>query len=101
MSTGWITRQILAIQRQAEPAQFNPRPAGIMLPGSATKAVHVWLLEQHATRSWWTRHQIIAGTQRSEKAVDWALIYLRRVGLVECTNDWRNSRYLRYRAAPK
>jgi len=48
---------------------------------------------------WWTRGQIMAGTRRSEKAVNWALLYQRSQGHIECVPDGaRNPQYLRYRA---
>lgn len=94
--------QILAIQRQAAPTPHrfrNPRPPGVFLPGSASEAVLDWLVAQPgAPRAWWTCQQIITGTGHSRKAVGWALIYLRRLGLVEYAGDARNSRYMRYRA---
>ena len=45
-----------------------------------------------------TFNQILVGTGRTSKSLDWACIYLRSLGHVECTkDDGRNSRYLRYR----
>ena len=46
------------------------------------------------------RQQIVTGTHRTGKAVDWALIYLRATKRIEVSEDPRNSRYLRYRALP-
>lgn len=100
MSTKWVTQQILSIKRDAEPPRFNPRPAGIMRPGSATEAVHQYLLGRPG-RGWVLRQQIVAGTHRSGKAVDWALIFLRHVGLIESSKDPERARYLRYRSVRK
>lgn len=69
MSTKWVTQQILAIRRTAEPTRFNPRPAGVMLPGSTTEAVHRFLTGRQGP-GWVTRQQIVVATGRSGKAVD-------------------------------
>lgn len=99
MSTRWVTQQILLIR--TEPRRVvspNPRPMGFAVPGSATDAVLKFLAGQ-PSRGWWAMHQVVAATGRTDKAVGWALIYLRSVGLVECARDEaRNARYLRYRA---
>lgn len=99
MSTRWVTEQILSIRRTAEPARFNPRPAGVMRPGSTTEAV-LRYLQGRPGRAWITRQQIVVATSRSGKAVDWALIFLRSLDLVEASQDPEphRSRYLRYRA---
>lgn len=96
--TRWITSQILSIKRTAEPSRFNPRPLGVMLPGSTTDAVKAWL-DDRPPNGWWTKRQIEIGTGRSCKAIDWALIYLRSIHAIECSrDDSRNARYLRYRS---
>lgn len=102
MSTAWIAQQLLqqAGRRRGglpvELPRYNPRPAGVIREGSATAAV-LMVLQQR--RLFLSHHQIVAATGRSGKAVDWALLYLRQLGLVEVVPDAsRNSRYLRYRA---
>lgn len=100
MSTLWVTQQIMKIKREAEPTRWNPRPAGIMRPGSATEAVCTYLQERPGP-GWVTRQQIVASTRRTGKAVDWALIFLRAVQAVESSQDPRNARYLRYRATER
>lgn len=99
MSMPWVTRQLLSIRRTAEPARLhvNPKPPGVMLPGSATHAVWEWL-SGRATTAWWTRQQIVTATGRTGKSVDWALLYLRAGGWIEVSQDARCTRYLRYRA---
>lgn len=98
MSTKWVTQQILAIRRTAEPMRFNPRPAGVMRPGSTTEAVHRYL-DERPGRGWVTRQSIVVATGRSPKAVDWALIFLRTINRIEASQDPEphRSRYLRYR----
>lgn len=101
MSTKWVAEQILSVRRTAEPISVthNPRPIGVMLPGSATDAVWQWLSARPG-RAYWQRRQIVAGTGRTGKSVDWALLFLRATGRVEVREDDRCSRYLRYRAVP-
>ena len=78
--------------------KFNPRPAGITRPGSATQAV-LALLQAHSGR-WFSHFQIVQATGRTSKSVDWALLFLKARGLIESTKDeWRNSRYLKYSIA--
>jgi hypothetical protein len=77
--------------------RYNPRPAGVIRPGSSTERVlaifkanpKLWL--SHANLAWYTG--------LSHKPMSWALIYLQRQGLIEAStgDDERNSRYCRYR----
>ena len=98
----WITHQLLALGKgrdhvDVDATPFNPRPAGVIRDGSATAAVLEWMRARKAG-VWWTRGQILAGTGRSEKAVNWALLYLRTQGRIECVPDGsRNPQYRRYR----
>lgn len=80
--------------------RFNPRPAGVLQEGGAAKAVLVFL-QQHPDR-FFTFAQIVAHTKRTPKSLDWACIFLRSLGYVECfKGDERNSRYRRYKLARK
>jgi len=73
----------------------NPRPAGSIFEGCATHDV-LGFLERHPG-AFFTRQQLIIATGRTEKAVDWALIFLRQLGKVRSVQDAvRNPRYLRY-----
>lgn len=99
----WVTRQILSIRRvTVEPASLrvmppNPRPKGEPTSAGASFAVRAWLAKR-PPRGWWTRAQIVAGTNCTERAVDWALAYLCSISVVESAHgDMRNSRYKRYR----
>ena len=92
---GWMAvhLQCMAI---TERAGFNPRPAGVICGDSATAAALAHL--QSSPMRWWRYQEIALATQRSQKALDWALRYLRAQGLVEVRADQqRNQRYLRYR----
>lgn len=71
-------------------------PPGVMRAGSATHAVYEYLTSRRA-QAWVQRHQIVAATGRSHKAIDWALIFLRHIGLVEARHRPDNERYFQYR----
>lgn len=77
--------------------QFNPRPAGVIVPGSASDAVFRFLgANDHI--AWVSNYQIEAGAKpHLPKTVRWSLVYLRSLGLVDVSNDNRNSRWLKYR----
>jgi len=101
MSLDWVARQLdissggnsLKLQVQ----RFNPHPAGVMRDGGAAKDV-LGFLQAHPGR-FFTLNQILIGTGRTPKSVDWACIFLRSTGRIECyRDDGRNSRYLRYAA---
>jgi hypothetical protein len=106
MTSVWMVNQLtlIAEKRQhglnLQTARYNPRPAGVIREGSATAAVLVFM--QSRGGMFMTHSQIVKGTGRSAKSVDWALLFLRSQGLVECVPDAaRNPRYLRYRCLQK
>lgn len=81
----------------ANKPKFNPRPAGHMIEGCTAHDV-LDFLKRHPG-AFFTRQQLIIGTGRTQKAVDWALIYLKQLGKVRSVQDAiRNPRYLRYTA---
>lgn len=82
-----------------KPPRFNPRPPGVIRPGSTTDAV---IRHLRAHGGFQSHCQIVWATKRSGKAVDWALLFLRSQKLVRAVEDTsRNSRYLRYVAIPQ
>lgn len=90
-------QQIAECDQSAKPKsrKFNPRPAGVIQPGSATEAVLAFLKTSPGLK---TEAQIVWATKRSHSAVSWALLRLRAWGMIEAIGDpSRNSRYLRYR----
>lgn len=94
------TLHVVGESKPAKPHRWMPpnnRPKGEICQGSATDAVSAWLLNKHPL-AWWTRQQIVIGVDKGQKAVDWALIFLRSTGRVEICQDARNPRYRRYRA---
>lgn len=102
--TAWIATELLRLSAQAA-AQSSPPSrrenpgAGRWRSGSATETVFVWLHEARRRKVWWTKERIVRGTGCTPKSVDWALLFLRGVGLVEITTDPRCDRYHRYRIA--
>lgn len=100
MSTSWMARQLSELGTASTPPspevpRFNPRPVGMIRPGSATEAV---LDALRRTNLYMTHAQIIIATGKTTKAVAWALIFLKSQGLIESTaDDGRNPRYQRYR----
>lgn len=105
MSLSWMANQLESVataQRGLglQTPRFNPRPAGVLQDGGAAKDV-LQFLQGHPER-FFTFAQIVTHTQRTPKSLDWACIFLRSLGYVECSRDeGRNSRYLRYRVAQK
>lgn len=73
--------------------------SGVLMEAGASMAVLKYLRVEGEYR---VAAEIIQGTGRSHSAVSWALLFLRRIGLVESVPDSRrNPRYLRYRARRK
>jgi DNA-binding transcriptional ArsR family regulator len=68
-----------------------------MTADGASSAVLRYLRGASGTK---TEAEILRGTGRTHSAVSWALLFLRRLGMVESVPDYkRNLRYLRYRAS--
>lgn len=96
----WVARQLSTrpVDRLVTDApKGSSSRAGVICEGSATDAVLAWLESRKQPKAFWTCAQIVAGTGRSQKAVCWALIFLRTTLRVDTTGDPRNPRYLRYR----
>jgi hypothetical protein len=77
---------------------YNPCPKGTIQQGSATEAVLVYLRSVRDGGRWLERAQIVLATGRTEKSIDWALLFLRSQGLIETAPDGRRAHYLLYRA---
>jgi peptidoglycan/xylan/chitin deacetylase (PgdA/CDA1 family) len=104
MSTEWIASQLrrMAAARPYSPniPRYNPRPAGVIRPGSATDIVLRLLAQRYGI--WLTHGQIVQQSGQTTKAVSWALIYLKSQDHIESTaDDGRNCRYQRYQATEK
>lgn len=106
MTSTWMVNQLTQIAEKRQTGlglnapRYNPRPAGVIREGSATAVVLSFMLTRKGM--FMTHSQIVKGTGRSAKSVDWALLFLRSQQLVECVPDEaRNPRYLRYRCLQK
>ena len=73
---------------------FNPRPSGILQSGSATHAVRDFLASKPGR--FMTTAQIIWGTGRTNKSVDWGLRMLRSLNMLEMRRDDRSARNWKY-----
>ena len=97
----WMAGQLMRMAdgraMQLEQPRYNPRPPGVVREGSATDEV-IKLLRANPGR-FFTYAEIRARCrQRSHAALSWALIYARRMNLVQVVGDGaRNPQYLRYR----
>lgn len=106
MTLAWVAQQIRQAADRADllpaPApRFNPRPPGVIREGSATDEV-LAILANFPNR--YFTYGDLRGllSERSHASMSWALLYLRRVGLVQVIGDGaRNPQYLRYRFAKK
>lgn len=96
MSLKWMADQLQALKCEPARVRFNPRPPGVIQPGSATDLI-LRILSESPGR-FFTCEQLIRATGRSHAAVSFALLYLRDQELIEAFPDAaRNPRYMRYR----
>lgn len=84
----------------AKRARFQPRPPGVIQPGSATDAILSVLLN---TRDrYLPTTELLRRTDRSRVAISLSLIYLKENAFIEAiADDGRNCRYMRYRLSEK
>ena len=59
----------------------NPRPAGVIRPGSGTDVLLRFL--RQARGRWFFHSELVLALGRSKGEIDWALLYLVREGQVE------------------
>ncbi len=98
MTLEWMSRQLVNLpgSLNLNTKRYNPRPLGIIRPGSATE-ITLRCLQAHG--GFMTHNQIMFKTRCTQKALSHALAFLRGVGMVEVvSDDGRNQRYNRYRA---
>lgn len=103
MTLDWMARQLASLpgSLHLEHPRYNPRPPGVIRPGSATDRVLV--VFNSNPKAWLSHANIRWHTGLGHKPMSWALIYLQRIGLIEAStgDDARNSRYCRYRLISK
>lgn len=92
-----LTRQ--GNQVAARTKRYNPRPAGVLQDGGAAKDV-LDLLQANPDR-WFTFEQLVFATDRTNKSLDWACIFLRRIELVVTRADPAHQRYFQYKFKPQ
>lgn len=99
MSLEWVAAQLALAVPEKPGLRFNPHPPGVIREGSATEAVLQFLAARGG--AFFNKEQIVERINRSGKAVDWALIFLRDQELIEAVPDSvRNPRFRRYRITP-
>lgn len=92
----WGVQQLVSARPEPTPTHYNPRPPGVIREDSATAFILNFLQEN--PHRYFPAGVIVKATGRSEKAVSWGLLYLRRLGLIEAVgNELINSRYFLYR----
>lgn len=77
-----MARQILSSATPDQKKRFNPRPPGVIQPGSATESTLEYLRTIYPRSC--PRSEIVDATGRTPKSVDWACLYLRELGLIDC-----------------
>ena len=77
----WLAGQLDARQEPEAARHTNPRPAGVIRPGSGTDVLLRYL--QRTPGRWFFHSELVLALGRSKGEVDWALQYLVRVGRVE------------------
>lgn len=98
--SAWLADQLVRAgnARSCAPdiPRYNPRPAGVIRPGSSTEVVLAMLSKR---RVWMNFAQVLAQTGCTKAGADFALRYLLSQKHIEATSDEsRNYRYQRYRA---
>jgi len=95
----WVAAQIVA-RREPEPSRHqNPRPAGIIRPGSGTDVLLRFLACQ--PERWFFHPELVLALGRTKGEIDWALQYLAGQGRIQALGTAVPGRksVLRYRLA--
>lgn len=97
-SITWVASQLaLKFSEPIAQPRFNPRPPGVIRPGSATQAV-LTFLNDNPGRSF-SCFELCKYTERSMKSVNHACLFLRATEHIQSYPDSvRNPRYRRYQA---
>lgn len=77
----WMVGQLDGRQEEEGTRHNNPRPQGVIRPGSGTDVLLRFL--RQAPRRWFFHSELILALGCSKGEIDWALLYLVREGLVE------------------
>ena len=79
----WMTDQLSDRVPQEKPRTHNPRPAGEIRPGSGSDVL-LRYFRSNPTR-WFFHAELVLTLGRSKGEVDWALVFLPRLGFIEAT----------------
>jgi hypothetical protein len=77
----WMAGQLEGRQEEEGRRRNNPRPQGVIRPGSGTDVLLRFL--RQAPGHWFFHSELVLALGRSKGEIDWALLYLVRNGLVE------------------
>lgn len=77
----WMARQLESRQAEGDVRPNNPRPRGIIRPGSGTDVLLRYLRQRPGC--WFFRYELVLALGCSKGETDWALLYLVRERLVE------------------
>lgn len=72
----WVADHLGARQEPEKTRHANPRPAGVIRPGSGTDVLLRYL--RQSPGRWFFHAELVLALGRSKGEVDWALIYLAR-----------------------
>lgn len=76
----WLADQLSARETPPPPRRNNPRPPGVIRPGSGTDMLLCYL-RQHPAR-WHGHQELVLTLGRSKNEVDWGIKYLVRQHLL-------------------
>jgi len=76
----WMARQLGSRAEPPRSRAHNPRPPGVIRPGSGTDVL-LRFLQASPMRSFY-HSELVLALGRSKGEVDWALMYLQELGLV-------------------
>ncbi len=95
----WMAGQLERRQEEEGTRHNNPRPQGVIRPGSGTDVL-LRFLRQSPGR-WFFHYELVLALGRSKGEIDWALLYLVRERQVESRLTELPARkpVLRYRLA--
>lgn len=77
----WMAGQLEVRQEEEGTRRNNPRPQGVIRPGSGTDVLLRFL--RQAPGRWFFHSELVLALGRSKGEIDWALLYLVRECLVE------------------
>lgn len=76
----WLAGQLSEREQSSRPRPHNPRPAGVIRPGSGTDTL-LRYLAMHPAR-WFYHPELVLALGRTKGEVDWALQYLAGQGRI-------------------